>query len=169
MQLILFSLEGFNQQSIMLSGNIKGLIRKVPLAARLYGAVMQPQVTYSGFANDRMLQRMIDELNKQFPVSCFVETGSYLADTTCFMADKYPRLKILSCELNDKFYNQSRERLTGFKNVQLYQQNSPDFIKEIINSGKLGACPLFFLDAHWYDYWPLESEIELITQIWIVR
>jgi hypothetical protein len=27
----------------------------------------------------------------------------------------------------------------------------------------LGALPLFFLDAHWYDYWPLLDEIELIT------
>lgn len=147
----------------MFMENLKGLIRKIPLAVRLYRILRPQRVSYDGFANDKMLQRMVGELIQQFSASCFIETGSYLADTTCFMADKYPRFNILSCELNDEFYNKSRERLIKFKNVQLYKQNSPDFIKEIVKDDKLGVCPLFFLDAHWYDYWPLENEIDLIT------
>ena len=91
------------------------LIRRIPLATLLAAkltSMLKPQrVVYNGFANDRMLQLMVGKLIKDFSVSCFVETGTYEADTTCFMADNYPRLRILSCELDEIFYNKSLAKL----------------------------------------------------------
>jgi hypothetical protein len=34
---------------------------------------------------------------------------------------------------------------------------------EMLEARQLGDRPLFYLDAHWYDYWPLCDEIRLIS------
>jgi hypothetical protein len=34
---------------------------------------------------------------------------------------------------------------------------------ELIKRKGLGSCPLLFLDAHWYDYWPLPDELDIIA------
>lgn len=45
----------------------------------------------------------------------------------------------------------------------LYNRSSEKFLLEICSKQFLGDLPLFYLDAHWYDYWPLPDKIRIIT------
>jgi hypothetical protein len=80
------------------------------------------------------------------------------------MAEKFPDLKIYTCEINEENYKKARRNLKKFDNVQIFKGGSPEFLKSLIDSGVLGERPLFFLDAHWWDNWPLEEEIKIITE-----
>lgn len=92
-----------------------------------------------------------------------METGTYLGDSTEYVAKRRKDLPIFGCEINEDFFNRSQKRLRKFKNVKLYLSSSPEFLRELAKSSPLGNLPLFFLDAHWYDFWPLENEVGIIT------
>lgn len=115
------------------------------------------------FHRDKMYQKLVIELISRFHVSSFVETGTYLADTTEFVARKFRRLPIFTCEVKESFFRSAADRLRSYPHVTVVKQSSEKFIHDAISRDILGPLPLFFLDAHWYDYWPLQDEVESIT------
>lgn len=48
------------------------------------------------------------------------------------------------------------------KEIHTFLGNSPDVIGAILASGRFPRPFLFFLDAHWHDYWPLLDELRMI-------
>lgn len=134
------------------------LLRRLQQAA-LAGLASQSEA----FHRDRMYQKLVMEIIARLHVSSFVEAGTYLADTTDFVARKFPRLPIYTCEVKESFFRSAADRLRRYPNVTVVNQSSERFIRDAICRGILGTVPLFFLDAHWYDYWPLQDEVEAIT------
>lgn len=61
------------------------------------------------------------------------------------------------------FFALSKHRLKRFRNVELSLASSEEFIMNLVENKRLGNLPLFFLDAHWHDYWPLVDEIAAIS------
>jgi hypothetical protein len=47
--------------------------------------------------------------------------------------------------------------------------NSPTVLKQLLTSWPSDKKILFYLDAHWYDYWPLNDEMMEIAKIASVR
>lgn len=113
----------------------------------------------TAFHNNIILQRMIKILITKFNVTSFLETGTYCAGTTTYMALNYVDLPIFTCEINENYFQACSKRLSKYKNVTISKESSEKFIIRLIKEKTLGDFPMFFLDAHWYDYWPLQDEI----------
>lgn len=88
-------------------------------------------------------------------INTIIETGTNAGDTTEFLAKLYPKKRIITTELNQDFFNLAKERLKNFSNVEVYNVSSEYLIKNI----EYSKNTIFYLDAHWNDYWPLQDEI----------
>lgn len=114
------------------------------------------------FHGDRCYQQLVLSICAHFPVTSFVETGTYLGDTTEYMANRIAP-PIFTSEVNERFYQFAAERLKRYGNVRASLASSEQMVRGAIEQNLLGPLPFFYLDAHWYDYWPLLDEIELIA------
>ena len=126
------------------------------LAPRVSGDMMR------AFHGDRCYQKLVLSICSQLPISSFVETGTHFGNTTEYMANAIT-LPIFTCEVKESYFHSSAERLKQYKNVKVFQASSEQVISQAIDQKLLGPLPFFYLDAHWYDYWPLLDEIEVIT------
>jgi len=89
-----------------------------------------------------------------------VETGTYQGSTTEFFARF--GLPVITAEINPKFAAFSRERLKLWKNIELYESDSVQVIKKLVQESDSRSEPtLFYLDAHWAEHLPLREEAEL--------
>lgn len=117
-----------------------------------------------GFHGDTTFQKFVSEIINSFKVTSFIETGSYLGDTCGFLAAHHKNLRIFTSEINERFYETAQERLARYRNVTCVRGDSRQFLADLINLRCLGNLPLFFLDAHWCEDWPLKGELELISR-----
>lgn len=101
----------------------------------------------------------IDYLIKKYNIEKIIETGTNMGDTCEYLAKNYPNIQIITTETNTDFYRYSRNRLMQYQNVSVLNESSE---KVIINEKSNNNC-LYYLDAHWEDYWPLKDEIENIS------
>lgn len=97
-----------------------------------------------------------------FKVDCIIETGTYKGFTTAFFAKTFPNIPIYTCEIDEFNYKRAKENLKFYNNVHVFNEPSPEFIKNLIKNKLIGKRPFFYLDAHWLDDWPLESELKII-------
>lgn len=97
----------------------------------------------------------IDYLLKQYNCDAFIETGTNLGDTIDYMSKLYPELEIISCEVDQLYHALATERLKDRKHLTIHHESSERVIKKTNNYN----MPLYYLDAHWGDYWPLRDEI----------
>jgi len=121
-----------------------------------------PNYGRTAFHGDRVYQSLISELIESVPISLFVETGTFLGNSTGFVASRHPNLLVWSCEVNPEFFARAKRRLRRLRNVSLYLMSSEEFTKMVLSQCLVEGVPLFFLDSHWYDYWPLQDEIAAI-------
>lgn len=113
---------------------------------------------------DPILQQMFVRLCKDLGVTSIIETGTFRGSSTSFMAENMPDVPIFTGEINPDYYKVARKNLKRFSNVRTYNANSPNFLQALFSQKLQGSRPLFFLDAHWEGYWPLEDEMRLITE-----
>lgn len=120
-----------------------------------------------GFHGDLHLMALVDILLSRSRY--FIETGTNVGSTLKYVARKYPHIKCYSCEPDKRAYEFACRNTKEYRNVNLYNQASGEFIKEILtNNTEVDRGPtLFWLDAHGYGFdWPLRQEIDLITRNW---
>lgn len=106
----------------------------------------------------------MDAIIEKLQVKQFVETGTYLGHTCRYLAAKFPLLQIRTIEVNDDFYMIAKRHLSKFSNVQQIIGNSSKEVERLLKSGSVENGTLFFLDAHWYNYLPLNDEIRSIEK-----
>lgn len=119
----------------------------------------------SGFHGNRVHHQIVDGLIRECGVTSFVETGTHYGATTKHVAQRHPELPVFSCEINDEYFRESVKRLAVFQNVRVSQESSEKFVERLVNEGILGDLPMFFLDAHWHDYWPLPDEVATVGSL----
>lgn len=57
--------------------------------------------------------------------------------------------------------------LTGFSNVHMHRQDCRAFLRGLAADPSITqVCPIFYLDAHWYEHLPLAEEIAIIRERW---
>lgn len=100
-----------------------------------------------------------DYLLNAYGCDAVIETGCNMGDTTEYLCHAYPHLTIVSCDVVDKYVNFVTNRLARVPNLILEKTDSRDLIERYRNAFQR---PMYFLDAHWYEDWPLAREIELI-------
>jgi glycosyltransferase involved in cell wall biosynthesis len=58
-----------------------------------------------------------------------------------------------------------RIRLGRLHGIHQFWGSNPDFLRSLISSSKIVPRPMFYLDAHWGKYCPLENEFEIIGNL----
>lgn len=90
---------------------------------------------------------LLEYLKKKFKLSVFIETGTFLGDTT--RKASYIFDKVHSIELSKKLFENASYNLSDLKNVHLYHGDSSDVLPRILNTEKRDI--LFWLDGHFSE------------------
>jgi hypothetical protein len=105
----------------------------------------------------------VNLIRNTFPCDIVVETGTHVGDSIEILLNHFN--KIYSCEINDEFYESSKNRYKDVSEdiLQIQKGNSPEclesFFKEIGHDKFL-----LYLDAHWQAQWPLLNELETVKK-----
>lgn len=113
-----------------------------------------------GALEDEFAQKEIKKLFKDFNIKRIIETGTYFGWSTRFLSEF--NVPVDTIEVLYENYSVARKNLQNFENVSLYLGNSPILLNNIINYEEENL--LFFLDAHWENYWPLKDELKIIKE-----
>lgn len=117
-----------------------------------------------GFHGDRHLQALVRALLPH--AGAFVETGTNVGTTACWVARNAPGLPIRSCEPGDEAYEHARQNLAPFRQADVRHEPSPAFLEGLAEREPALArgTNLWWLDAHgWGFRWPLPDEVAWIT------
>ena len=117
-----------------------------------------------GFHGDQYLISLIFSLLKH--ADLFIETGASTGSSLVYTGRNFPELKCYSCEPREEAFNQARINSEKFKNIEITNIQSLDFLRDLVENGKVrpwDKC-LFWLDAHGLGFeWPLQKELSFIT------
>ncbi len=118
----------------------------------------------NAFHGDEQWKTLVKKITDAVSPTSIVETGTYKGDTTEYLA-KISSSPIFTCEVIGMYRRESGRRLSPYKHVNLLKGSSAALIQRLVAEKKLGEMPLFFLDAHWYGYWPLADEMKHISAL----
>ncbi|GAA2770074.1 hypothetical protein GCM10020219_042980 [Nonomuraea dietziae] len=113
------------------------------------------------FGFDVMVALLVDDLLRAYQFDAIIETGCFLGDTSDYLAHRYPDLPVRTCDINSEYALFTRRRLADQPNAHVDCLDSPDFVTWATSTYQR---PLFFLDAHWGEAWPLQRELAAITR-----
>lgn len=103
-----------------------------------------------------------EKLKNDFQISTAIETGTWEEGrTTKFFSYLFD--KVHTIEFDDKIYEIAQSRLQSFANITCYHGSSEKILESLLPLLK-NQRVLFYLDAHWYEPWPLLDELEMISR-----
>jgi FkbM family methyltransferase len=111
---------------------------------------------------------ILEKLKSNFSLQQFIETGTYLGETTYWASQLFER--VITIEYSKTLYENAIERYQQQKNIQFLFGDTRSRLREIVPD--LASPSVFWLDAHWCgwvtygetDECPLLEEIEIINQ-----
>ncbi len=114
--------------------------------------------------DDSFLKQKMEEIIREFGITTIVETGVHYGQSTLDfskMVDNVIAIDILPESIDEatKLVITENKR----ENVKFICGNSPDVLKEIKNQIDASKT-IFFLDAHWWDIWPINDEIRSLEK-----
>lgn len=109
-----------------------------------------------GAIEDKFVYAEIAKLIKEYNINTIVETGTYKGWSAKKLAEF--GLPVFTIEISKENFDAGDPFLKDSKNVYRYLGSSPTVMDEILDERDLKNT-LFFLDAHWGDYWPIHDEI----------
>lgn len=109
-----------------------------------------------GAVEDKFVYAEIEKLVKQFKIDTIVETGTYHGWSAKKLAEF--NVPVYTIEIDNQNFNIAKDYLKDITNAVCFLGSSPDIMDEILDGRDLKNV-LFFLDAHWGDYWPIHDEI----------
>lgn len=111
------------------------------------------------FGFDIIAALQVDYLIERYRCDAIVETGCHRGDTTMYLAQRYPGIPVLSCDIDAELADGTRQRLQDFPQVSVRHADSRDVVRDAIARYRR---PFFYLDAHGGADWPLLAEIQSI-------
>jgi len=119
-----------------------------------------------GFNGVQGRKKIFVDLLNEGEIKHIVETGTYLGDTSAYMATT-SGVPVSTCEQNKKLYSLAKLRLKDMPLVTLFNLDSRVFLKNLSQDKKFTESECFFyLDAHWGKDLPLKEEISIIASCW---
>jgi hypothetical protein len=103
----------------------------------------------------------IQTLKNEYQIDVAIETGTYFGNTTRFLSSCFDEVHTI--EISNEFYQKSAESLQDCKNVHCHLGSSEKVLHEKLPELKNKRI-LFYLDAHWNEFWPLLDELQEISQ-----
>jgi predicted O-methyltransferase YrrM len=113
-----------------------------------------------GAFEDKYLQSELDRLITGYDIKTIVETGTYKGWSTNVLAKTGK--KIITIEIDSNLHNIAKNFNNHHSNIDFYLGSSQEVIEKIIPVDETNI--LFFLDAHWGEYWPILDELRIIKE-----
>lgn len=113
-----------------------------------------------GALEDKYAFQHIQDLAEKFNIKRIIETGTYHGWSTNQLCNI--GVPVETIEVNPENFEIAKSFLSSRDNVNLHQGSSPEVLEKILADNEENL--LFFLDAHWYDYWPLKDELRIIAE-----
>jgi len=112
-----------------------------------------------GALEDNFVYQEFKNLIKKFNIKKIIETGTYYGWSTMKLAEF--GIDVTTIEYSEKNYNiaVSNFNKTNFTNIQAIFGSSPDILDKILTNDDNDT--ILFLDAHWYEYWPIHDELRV--------
>ena len=117
---------------------------------------------YEPFNGDGFVCREFLKFKEHYAVKKVIETGSALGGTTKWLCENFDEVHTI--EICKQYSDVMLERCKGFNNLTLHSGDSSEKIKEAIQENNI-PYTLFFLDAHWGDFCPLQQELKVIAEL----
>ncbi len=163
-----------------MKGAIKGALERYETGRRLMALRSEARAILSALSSRRVarhgpcgfgmplngqLARMqtIRALLNTFSPDAIIETGTFLGDTTRFLSGNL--IPVYSIEVKFLFHLLARYRLGRFPDVTLIRGDSRRVL-EMLARVRLFERPLAYLDAHWWDELPLQTEVTEVLGAW---
>ncbi|MBS0656375.1 MAG: class I SAM-dependent methyltransferase [Verrucomicrobia bacterium] len=124
----------------------------------------QPADIASGkraFNSAAELGLFFEMLKQSYPITTVIETGTFEGGSTAFFAKLFEEVHTI--DNNSHFLDIAKKELSSLQNIQFHLGSSQKVLTNILPSLK-DRFILFYLDAHWENYWPLLDEIEAISK-----
>jgi predicted O-methyltransferase YrrM len=118
--------------------------------------------TYGRYAlDDSFLKEKIIDIIKKFNINTIVETGVHEGRST--LEFSYLVENVIGVDILEESILTAKKRIDNSNrtNVKLYVGNSPLVLSSIIDDIDTEHT-IFFLDAHWETYWPINDEIKTL-------
>tara|TARA_Y100001935_G_scaffold238592_2_gene225354 strand:- start:5101 stop:5769 length:669 start_codon:yes stop_codon:yes gene_type:complete len=115
------------------------------------------------FNKDIEEEKTVKNLIQKFNIQCCIETGTYTGCTTEWFAKLLKQ--VFTVEITDKWYSYSLNKFKDKDNIDITKMSSEKWLEVLLPKIKEKyKTPLFYLDAHWDNYWPLLNEINIIAK-----
>jgi len=115
-----------------------------------------------GFNRETIRAYISWRLHHHFGCTSFIETGTFYGRTTAFVSKVF-QTPVFTSEINRTHHIVSKANLLLSKEIDSRLCSSPDLLRELCGTPRIGENPMFYLDAHWYDYMPLTEELQIIS------
>ncbi len=141
--------------------SILDLIRRLP------ESILWAQRGCGGVAPSPIKRKVLDAYLKQYGLTEFIETGTYLGDTLAYMG-RHRHVRATSIELDADYYQAAKRRFAKYLNITLLHGDSGDLLPELVSG--LNTPTLFWLDGHFSggktakgkQYTPISLELQAI-------
>ena len=115
------------------------------------------------FNGDKYIAREILRIKSIYNIKVAVETGSYLGYTTLWLSKNFNR--VFSIDIYPNLALEVKKELIKKNNFKLYKGDSSKHLIEMLRGIKDNA--LLYLDAHWFNSWPIIDELNQIANLGI--
>jgi predicted O-methyltransferase YrrM len=106
---------------------------------------------------------LINYFKKKYELNTAVETGTFIGSTAAFLASTFN--KVHTIEIVEKNLNRAKENLKDYRNIRFYLGSSPEILASLVEKLQKKNV-LFYLDAHWQEYWPILDELKIISKVY---
>jgi len=100
-------------------------------------------------------------LASRFDITAIYETGTFHGGSTLILGNMFPNAKVFSYETNRNNCIVAATACVSNPNITIRNMSSVDGLQKDVAPNKENV--LFFLDAHWGNYWPLQDELNVIA------
>jgi predicted O-methyltransferase YrrM len=100
-------------------------------------------------------------LRHVYPITTVIETGTFEGSTTAFFARTFEEVHTI--DISPQYSKTAQQRLTSLSNIKFHLGSSEKVLAQILPTIS-EKFVLFYLDAHWNEYWPLLDELEAISK-----
>ena len=100
-------------------------------------------------------------LKNDFGIGTVVETGIYQGFTTSFFANWFDEVHTI--DVGEEYYQNATHTFGNFPHVHCHYGSSEKILPDILPAMQ-GKPVIFYLDAHWGEYWPLLDELDAISK-----
>jgi hypothetical protein len=112
--------------------------------------------------NDDKFEAFVEHLIETVKPDRFVETGTNMGWTSCWVAQKFPWLPIYTVECAPRYFQIVKENFAPYPQIAFSEGDSVDFLARL-KPVLIRGLSLFWLDAHWWENLPLRKECEVVA------